>query len=150
MASNVSTRTVLVIDDDEPFRTALHELLEGRGLVVRSVGDAFEARRALEDGQFDVIFTDIRMPGGGFSVLTQAREKRLRAPVIFITGSSSPEWKQRADAEGAFAYLVKPVGREQIVTVLRSALERGRGPAELVEHSTAAQVVREPMQALGR
>src|SRR5262245_64222891 len=103
MASNLAKRTVLVIDDDEPFRTALHELLEGRGLVVRSVADAFEARRVLDDDKFDVIFTDIRMPGGGFSVLTQAREKGLHAPVIFITGSSSPEWKQRADAEGAFA-----------------------------------------------
>jgi len=145
------SRTVLVIDDDEPFRVALRELLEERGLAVRAASDAFEAMRELDTGEFDAIFSDIRMPGGGFKILEQARQRGLRAPVIFITGSSSAEWKAKADTGGAFAYLEKPVGKEQILTVLRRALERGRGPSDLAARMMPAAEARpEPMRAGAR
>ena len=81
------------------------------------------------------------MPGGGFAVLEQTRAQGLGVPVIFVTGSSSPEWKARAEADGAFDYLVKPVGKEQILNVLGRALERARitgdtrPPAEMLGHS---------------
>lgn len=146
--SPTTQRNVLVIDDDEPFRSALRELLEERGLNVRSAADAFEATRELDDGLFDAIFTDIRMPGGGFAILSEARERGLRTPVIFVTGSSSAEWKARADTEGAFDYLQKPVGKEQILTVLRRALERGRGPADLA--ARPMESTGQPVRAAGR
>jgi len=130
-AAAANTKSALVIDDDDSFRTALCDLLEQRGLAVRTARDAKEAIRELEHGRFGVVFTDIRMPGGGFSVLDEVRAKGEQVPVIFITGSPSVEWRTRAEAEGAFAYLTKPVGKEQILAVLRSAFERGRGPAEL-------------------
>ncbi len=151
MSPTANARTVLVIDDDEPFRVALCELLEERGLAVRSASDAFDAIRALDETQFDAIFSDIRMPGGGFAILEQARKRALRTPVVFITGSSSAEWKARADTEGAFDYLQKPVGKEQILTVLRRALERGRGPSDLAARTTsAAERGHEPIRAAAR
>ncbi|HEY2388010.1 MAG TPA: response regulator [Candidatus Binatia bacterium] len=134
------TRTVLVVDDDETFRVALQELLEQRGIVVRDANDAATAIREIDGGNLDVIFTDIRMPGGGFGVLQRVRERGMHIPVIFITGAASPEWRARADAEGAFAYLTKPVGREDILAVLQRAFERGRGPADiLARHAMAAR-----------
>jgi DNA-binding NtrC family response regulator len=151
MAANtsaMSTRAVLVIDDDDSFRTALCDLLEQRGLAVRSARDADEAIRELEAARFGAVFTDIRMPGGGFAVLDEVRAKGTRVPVIFITGSSSSEWKARAEAEGAFAYLTKPVGKEQILAVLRLAFERGRSPAEL-RAAPASEKAREPIRANG-
>lgn len=147
MSPTTSNRTVLVIDDDDSFRVTLQDLLEQRGLSVRTAGDAFEAKRELQQNTFDVIFTDIRMPGGGFAVLEQTRAEGLRVPVIFVTGSSSAEWKARAEAEGAFDYLVKPVGKEQILAVLRRALERARiagetrPPAATPRHSQAMRAV---------
>jgi two-component system response regulator FixJ len=146
--SAMSTRSALVIDDDDSFRMALCDLLEQRGLSVRTAKDAAEASRELEAGRFEVVFTDIRMPGGGFAVLDEVRAKGTRVPVIFITGSSSLEWKARAEAKGAFAYLTKPVGKEQILTVLRLAFERGRSPAEL-HAAPAPEKSREPMRAGG-
>src|SRR5258705_12221015 len=141
-------RAVLVIDDDESLRTALCELLEQRGLAVRSACDAGEGIRELETARFGAVFTDIRMPGGGFTVLDEVRAKGARVPVIFITGSSSSEWKARAEAEGAFAYLTKPVGKEQILNVLQLAFERGRGPAEL-HAAPPSEKMREPIRGVG-
>jgi DNA-binding NtrC family response regulator len=148
MSPTPSNRTVLVIDDDDSFRTALQELLEQRGLSVRTAGDAFEAKRELQQNTFDAIFTDIRMPGGGFAVLAQAREQGLRVPIIFVTGSPSVEWKARAQAEGAFDYLIKPVGKEQILSVLRRALEKARFAADGRQAETARHV--EPIRAGAR
>ena len=147
MGGTPVARAALVIDDDESFRAALRDLLEQRGLSVRTAADAFEASREIAAGRFDVVITDIRMPGGGFAVLDEIGAKRMRVPVILITGSSSPEWKARAESEGAFAYLTKPVGKEEILTVLRRAFERGRGPAEL--RGLPAEKSREPMRAGG-
>jgi DNA-binding NtrC family response regulator len=126
------TKTVLVVDDDESFRVALRELLEQRGIVVHAADDAETAIREIDAGSIDVVFTDIRMPGGGFGVLQRVRETGMHIPVIFITGATSAEWHARADAEGAFAYLTKPVGREEILAVLQRAFERGRSPAEML------------------
>ncbi len=145
MSATAINRSVLVIDDDDSFRAALRELLEQRGLAVHTAGDAAEASRELAALPFDLIFTDLRMPGGGFSILDEVRRKGLRAPVIVVTGSSSLEWKTRAEAEGAFAYLTKPVGKEEILTVVRRAFERGRSPAELRAASPVSP--REPMHA---
>ncbi len=146
--STAAMRAVLVIDDDESFRTALCDLLEQRGLAVHSARDAGEAIRELEKARFGAVFSDIRMPGGGFAVLEEVRAKGTRVPVIFITGSSSSEWQARAEAEGAFAYLTKPVGKEQILTVLRLAFERGRGPAEL-RAASPSEKMREPIRGVG-
>jgi DNA-binding NtrC family response regulator len=130
-----STRTALVVDDDEGFSVALREILEQRGIIVRAAADAVGARREIEGGHIDIVFSDIRMPGSGFGVLKEVREKGMHAPVIFITGSASSAWKQRAEAEGAFAYLTKPVGKEQILATLQRAFERGQSPAEILARS---------------
>jgi len=132
------TKTVLVVDDDESFRVALRELLEQRGIVVRAASDAAAAIGEIDAGNVDVVFTDIRMPGGGFGVLQRVRDSGMHIPVIFITGATSPEWRARADAEGAFAYLTKPVGREDILAVLQRAFERGRGPADILARQAMA------------
>ena len=126
MPGPLPSRAVLVVDDDAPFRDALRELFEQRGLVVRVATDAYEGARALREMQFDAVFTDIKMPGGGFLVLEHVRELQPQTPVILITGSPSGEWTEQAKHEGAFAYLTKPVGKDQIVDVLRRAFERHR------------------------
>ena len=121
------TRAVLVIDDDKPFRDALRELLEQRGLVVRVAADARDGIQALKEGLFDAVFSDIKMPGGGgFAMLERTRQIQPRTPVILVTGSPAEEWTARAKSEGAFAYLTKPVGKDQILDVLRRAFERNR------------------------
>jgi CheY-like chemotaxis protein len=121
------TRAVLVIDDDEPFRDALRELLEQRGLVVRVAADAHDGVRALHEMLFDAVFSDIKMPGGGgFLMLERTRKIQPQTPVILVTGSPADEWTTRAKSEGAFAYLTKPVGKDQILDVLRRAFERSR------------------------
>ena len=126
LPSALPSRAVLVIDDDEPFRAALCDLLAQRGLVVHGAADAYEAAHALKERTFDAVFSDIKMPGGGFLVLQRVRQMQPRTPVILVTGSPSEDWTNRAKAEGAFAYLVKPVGKEQILDVLRRAFERSR------------------------
>lgn len=121
------TRAVLVIDDDAPFRDALRELLEQRGLVVQVAGDADDGTQALREMAFDAVFSDIKMPGGGFLMLERTRQIQPHTPVILVTGSPAEEWTARAKSEGAFAYLTKPVGKDQILEVLgRAFADRSR------------------------
>jgi DNA-binding NtrC family response regulator len=125
--TDLPTRAVLVIDDDEPFREALRELLEQRGLVVRVAANVHDGVQALQELLFDVVFSDIKMPGGGgFLMLERARKMQPHTPVVLVTGSPLDEWTTRAKSEGAFAYLTKPVGKDQILDVLRRAFERNR------------------------
>jgi two-component system, NtrC family, response regulator PilR len=65
---------VLVVEDKESLRTMLRKTLEARGYGVREAGDAYEARRLLQQARFVAVITDLRLPAGsGFEVLDAAR-----------------------------------------------------------------------------
>jgi CheY-like chemotaxis protein/DNA-binding transcriptional ArsR family regulator len=110
---------VLVVDDDAGFRDELVDLLQRGQHTVVSVASAGAATKALEQDEFDVMFTDIRMGRqSGMDLLAATREKWPRVLVVMLTGRATVETAVRALQLGAFDYLRKPVRAEQVDRVL--------------------------------
>jgi two-component system CheB/CheR fusion protein len=113
---------VLVVDDSEDTTEMVRHLLEIGGATVTAVTSGFEALRVAREKQFDVVLSDISMPGmDGFEFL-----ERLRAvpgyqdlPALALTGFGRPEDVQRAYDQGFFAHLTKPFDIQALACLLQ-------------------------------
>ncbi len=118
-------KSVLVIDDDAGMLRALTRTLTGEGLVVASTSDPVMAMEYLTGGNwtFDVIITDLRMPGlDGVEVLDIVKTHRPNIPVLLITAYGSDEAQAAAARLGAAAYLEKPVATDALLAAIQRAL----------------------------
>src|SRR5580658_6500013 len=99
---------VAVIDDDEPFRTALVESLCSLGYGVRGFASADEFAAMHGEGACDCVITDIHMPGmSGLSLKRLLTARDCRVPVIMITARTEPDLEDRVAASGAVCLLTK-------------------------------------------
>jgi DNA-binding NtrC family response regulator len=122
---DIRNNSVLVIDDDAGMLRALTKALNGEGLVVAGASDSARAIEYLMSGnwRFDVIITDLRMPGlDGIEVLDLVKSSRPNIPVIIITAYGTREAQAAAAELGAAAYLEKPVATEELLSAIRRAL----------------------------
>jgi PAS domain S-box-containing protein len=113
---------VLVVDDSEDTTDMVRHLLEMGGANVTAVTSGFEALRIARDRQFDVVLSDISMPGmDGFEFLNKlhALPGHHALPAIALTGFGRPEDVQRAHAEGFYAHLTKPFDIEALANLLQ-------------------------------
>ncbi len=117
---------VLVVDDEPGLRSFLTATLERDGHEVTPASDGAEAFSRLATDEFDVVLTDLKMPGvGGLEVLAQVRAEHPLAQVIVLTAHGTVGTAVEAMKLGAFDYLQKPVGSpEELRLVVRRALER--------------------------
>ena len=116
--------TILVIDDEDSIRDYLSMMLEREGYDVRASAEGRKALRLYAQEAFDVVITDIQLPGiDGIEVLKTLRERDPTVPVIIVTGHASQESAIEALNLGAFYYLLKPVSNEELKQVVRNALE---------------------------
>lgn len=119
---------VAIVDDDEGVRDALSELLLVLDLACRTFDRAEALLAAYEPGLFDCIITDVRMPGlSGLDLLRRLRSFDAPTPVIVITSDSNPATRTQALAEGAHAFLTKPIEDHVLLDHLKSALVRDDG-----------------------
>lgn len=110
---------IMVVDDDTDLRTTLHELLNGEGLDVISAKDGFQAIELASEGQIDLIFMDIRMPGmDGVEAFMKIREILPDCVVVMMTGYSVESLINLALSEGAKTCLSKPVSIEQLLEII--------------------------------
>jgi DNA-binding NtrC family response regulator len=106
--------SILIVDDDEPLREALVDLFSEEHLC-HSAGTAEEALTQIHSHEYDLIITDISMPGmSGEDLLGFIKSYYPRIPVIFISGAADMEDAQRLIRKGAFGYLTKPFRLEEI------------------------------------
>jgi len=111
---------VLLADDERAIAVTLGDALREAGHEVTVVGDGTAAVAALEAGPFDVVVSDVRMPGmDGMAVLVRAKAKDPRTEVILITGFGTVESAVEAMKAGAFHYVQKPFYNEAIVALLK-------------------------------
>ena len=116
------TTRVLVVDDDPDVLAVYTEILTENGFAVDAASDGFRAIEHLRAGSYDVILSDISMPGmDGIQFLRAVRDFDLDVPVILSTGNPALETAVRAVEEGAFRYLFKPVGASELEEVVRRA-----------------------------
>jgi EAL domain-containing protein (putative c-di-GMP-specific phosphodiesterase class I) len=126
MTENRATR-VLLVDDEKSLARALSKLLELAGFVVVTASEGREALSLIASSAFDVIVSDIRMPGiDGLSLLRAIRAKDLDVPVVFLTGSPTLETATEAIAHGAFRYLTKPIDGQELAAVVDRAAKTHR------------------------
>ena len=118
-------RSAVVADDEFLNRDLLEEILTRMDIEVRTAKDGVHALRALEERPADLLLTDIRMPGmGGMKLLAKVREKWPELPVVMMTAFASVESAIASMRDGAYDYLMKPFGVEQVEALLLRLNER--------------------------
>jgi EAL domain-containing protein (putative c-di-GMP-specific phosphodiesterase class I)/CheY-like chemotaxis protein len=119
-----TTTRVLLVDDEASLARALAKILSLAGYDVATASNGRAAIGLLESAPFDVIVSDIRMPGmDGLSLLRAIRGRDLDVPVVFLTGSPTLETALEAMENGAFRYLTKPVDAEELRKVVHRAAQ---------------------------
>jgi FixJ family two-component response regulator len=115
---------IAVIDDDEPFRTALVESLCSLGYRARGFASAEEFFAASGESSCDCVITDVHMPGmSGLDLLRLLLARDRRVPVIMTTARGDPGLEARAAASGAVCLLRKPFGADALIGYLEKALQ---------------------------
>jgi len=126
-------KRVLVIDDEVAvLRHFMVLLTQGRRYEITVLSDSAKALETVGAGKFDIVLLDMAMPGvHGREVLRGIREHHPEIAVIVITGVEDDQLAVEAMQLGAFDYLYKPVGEDQLMLTLDRALEEcasGREP----------------------
>jgi DNA-binding response OmpR family regulator len=110
---------ILIVEDDEEMRTLLRDMIEEEGYKAASVNNGSEAFRKLAKESFDLIITDVRMPGlTGLDILPGIKKLQPDAPIIVITAFGSEEVQKKALERGADAYLEKPIHFDKLRTLI--------------------------------
>lgn len=116
---------VLIVEDDVELAASLRRGLEELGLAVDTAGDEEEALAAVAVASYDVIVLDVMLPGrDGFAVVRELRSRKLRIPVLMLTGLGSVEDKVKGLESGADDYLVKPFALKELVARIRALARR--------------------------
>jgi len=150
---------VWVVDDDQSVRWVLEKALKQADMQTRSFERAEHLLEAIDQGEPDVLITDVRMPGmSGIALLERLRNTRPDLPVIVITAHSDLENAVAAYKGGAFEYLPKPFDIDEAVELVQKAARaNGRGGDEKAGASGAiasmigqAPAMQEVFRSIGR
>jgi len=139
---------VLVIDDDAVVGRSFDRVLSGKGYEVSTALSGEDALHTMENKDFDLVFTDIKMPGmDGLEVTERIKAKCPWTPVVVVTGYGSAENETRASVLGANGFVRKPLTPEMIESVTLKALLDKNAAAK---PETAAEAgVEEVSEAVG-
>ncbi|MGH6915758.1 MAG: sigma-54-dependent transcriptional regulator, partial [Geminicoccales bacterium] len=123
--------SILVIDDEEIMREILETLLAREGYDVRLASTGAEGLELARTLPFDAAIVDVMMPGmDGVQALDELKKIDDELPVLMITAFASVENAIAAMKRGAFDYITKPFKNDEVLVVLRNAVERRRLMAE--------------------
>lgn len=118
-----ATRKILVVDDDPVVRKSFDRVLSGKGYAVITAENGQEALNKLNEEKYDVVYTDIRMPGmSGLEVAEKIKARQPWTPVVIITGYGNDAAEARAKAAGVANFLHKPLSPELIEGSAHDAL----------------------------
>ncbi|MFP2903361.1 sigma-54-dependent transcriptional regulator, partial [Corallococcus sp. 4LFB] len=122
--------SVLVVDDKENMLKLFARIL-GDAYAVTTAPDGVQALALLSARAFDVVVTDIQMPGAdGFTVLREVKRRAPDTEVLLVTAYASVPKAVEAIKEGAYDYLSKPFDPDDVALVVARALERQRQQRE--------------------
>ncbi|UCF88071.1 MAG: sigma-54-dependent Fis family transcriptional regulator [bacterium] len=115
---------ILIVDDEKAIRDGLHKILEAEGYQAELSHNGYSAVEKLQDTEFELVITDLKMPGmDGMEVLNAISILQPNVPVIFITGYSTVEKAVEVMKIGAFDYLPKPFTPRHLLEKVGKALE---------------------------
>ena len=120
------TKNILVVDDHAAARESVADVLRHAGYEVTGLASPVEALPQLEQYAFDLVITDLQMPGmDGLEFIRQIRLRQLPTQVLMITAHATISSAVDAMRQGAFDYLEKPFDANQLENLVRNAIERG-------------------------
>lgn len=111
---------ILIVDDRLEDRQTFKDILENKGYRVTTAKDGYEAIDLVKDGDFDVVFIDVKMPGiDGLKTFDEVHKIKPEIPVIMVSGYSVEDILQEAIEKGAYACLSKPLDMDKILNVIK-------------------------------
>jgi DNA-binding NtrC family response regulator len=116
---------ILLVDDEERFRTNLQKMLGTQGLAVTARDSGEAALTELKLQPYDVVLLDIRMPGmDGLATLAEIKKIAPGAEVIILSGHASMDAAMEINRLGGYDYLMKPCPLEEIILKIDAAFEK--------------------------
>src|SRR5512133_175335 len=116
---------ILVVDDEKFFQELFREVLSAAGFHPRTAGSGEEALQLLADDHFDLLLTDVVMPGmDGIALVREAKKRDPDVEAVAVTGHDDVRLAVQAMKAGCADFLTKPVDREELVAVAERALGR--------------------------
>ncbi len=132
----MSSRKIMVVDDEQNIREIISEFLQEVGYTVTLAVDGLDALEKVAYEQFDLYIIDVYMPRmGGLDLITKLKEIQPLAVIIVTTGYSSIDIAIKAIRTGAYHYLTKPIQADELLKVVESGIQHA---AELGETTSAA------------
>lgn len=117
-------QTVFVVDDDEAVRDAMKTLLRAAGLQAQTFASAAAFLNGYRLDQAGCIVLDVRMPGtSGLALQDQLLSRRIRLPVVFMSGHADVPMAVLAMKQGAFDFIEKPIASEKLMPMIHKALD---------------------------
>ncbi|MCS6905457.1 MAG: sigma-54 dependent transcriptional regulator [Bacteroidia bacterium] len=118
---------ILIVDDEKSIRNTLREILEFEGYQVELAVDGLDALEKLKASNFDIVLCDVKMPKmDGIELLEQAKNLRLDAQFIMISGHLTIETAVEATRKGAFDFIEKPPDLNRLLITVRNALDKSK------------------------
>ena len=135
-------RKVLVVDDDPVVGKSFNRVLSDKGYAVITAHNAREALEQMRRDEYDLLVTDIRMPGmDGLELAETVKARRPWTPVVIVTGYGTSADEERAKAAGVKAFLHKPLSPETIAGSTAEALRPSATAIALSEHAALADAM---------
>ena len=123
---------ILIIDDERSIRNTLKDILEVEGYSIDLAENGFEALKSLEKNEYQIIFSDIKMPQmDGIELLQKIKEKEIESPVIMISGHGNIETAVDCIKKGAYDFIEKPIDLNRLLIVVRNALNQKKQTSEI-------------------
>ncbi len=123
----VPTARILIVEDEQNMVRTLAKILERRGYGTARASDGTDALRQLESDAFDLVITDLKMPGmDGMELISTMRDRGLAHPTIVLTGYGTVQSAVEAMKLGAVDYLIKPANPDELLLVVERAIENRR------------------------
>ena len=118
------SKSILVVEDEKILRISLADALKAEGYTVMTAADGSEGLALIEEGEFSLIITDIRLPGAsGMDILRKSLSDSPLTPVIMMTAYGSIKDAVAAMRSGAYDYITKPFDLDELLVTVAKALE---------------------------
>jgi DNA-binding NtrC family response regulator len=135
------SRKVLVVDDDAVVGHSINRVLSGQGYQVREAASGIEALEALGSQRYDMVFTDIRMPGmDGLDMASRMKKSYPEMPVVVITGYGTEASEKKASDIGVAGFLRKPLSPDTIIENAERVLRERDETQEAIRLSALALI----------
>ncbi|HLG77376.1 MAG TPA: hybrid sensor histidine kinase/response regulator, partial [Ktedonobacteraceae bacterium] len=143
MDEETNRSSLLIVDDDEALLQALPQVvyLRAPSIQVDTANSAETAFQSIESHDYDVIVSDVRMPGtDGLELLAKVHEFRPETPFILITGHGDQDLAIQALRGGAYDYILKPIDRDTFIASVQRAIQTHQLRRQVIQQQLALEL----------